>query len=321
MDLINELMDGQHVFSQYLVSSSNKCVNTKGKNYLNITLQDRTGEIAAKKWEVYPEDLSIFTPGNIVSVEGEVLSYNGSLQLKIISGETINRDGMDTSRFVPNSPVSIDTLKQELGAFVTSIKNEQIRTLTEYLIKKFKNRYLEYPAATRNHHNYLHGLLFHSLSMAKDADALAKLYPSLNRDLLIAGTLLHDIGKTIELSGPVATNYTTEGKLLGHISIMQAEIRMAAKELGMLNENDEEEEIPMLLEHMVLSHHGQPDYGSPVKPMTREAIALSMIDDFDAKMVMIDKALETIEPGTFTPKLFAFEDISLYRSTFDKKKD
>lgn len=320
MDLVKDLMDGSQVFSQYLVSSCNKCVNTKGKNYLNLTLQDRTGEIPAKKWDVYSDDLAIFTPGNIVSVQGEVLSYNGALQMKIISGEQVDRSHMDVSRFVPDAPVPLEDLKKKLIAYVESIQNEDIKKITTYLIKKFKTRYFDYPAATRNHHNYLHGLLFHSLSMADDADALTKLYPMLDRDILIAGTLLHDIGKTIEMSGPVATAYTTEGKLLGHISIMQAEIRMAAKELGMMNENDEETEIPMLLEHMVLSHHGQPDYGSPVYPMTLEAYALSIIDDFDAKMVMISKALENVAPGEFTPRIFALNDTALYAPKYKKKK-
>ncbi len=320
MDLIKDLMDGSQVFSQYLVSSCNKCVNTKGKNYLNLTLQDRTGEIPAKKWDVYPDDVAIFTPGNIVSVQGEVLSYNGALQMKIINGEQVDRSDMDVSRFVPDAPVSLEELKKKLVTYIESIENEDIKKITKYLIEKFKTRYFDYPAATRNHHNYLHGLLFHSLSMADDANALTKLYPMLDRDILIAGALLHDIGKTIEMSGPVATTYTTEGKLLGHISIMQAEIRMAAKELGMMNDNDEESEIPMLLEHMVLSHHGQPDYGSPVYPMTLEAYALSMIDDFDAKMVMISKALENIAPGDFTPRIFSLNDTPLYSPKYKKKK-
>lgn len=319
MDLIKDLTDGSQVFSQYLVSSCNKCVNTKGKNYLNLTLQDRTGEMPAKKWDVYADDLATFSPGNIVSVQGEVLSYNGALQMKILSGEKIDRSQMDVSRFVPDAPVSLEELKKELGDYLSSIKNPDIHRLTEHLLKKFKDRYLNYPAATRNHHNYLHGLLYHSLSMACLADSICVLYPGLDRDILIAGTLLHDIGKTIELSGPVATSYTTEGKLLGHISIMQGEIRIAAKELGMMNENDEEEEIPMLLEHMVLTHHGCPEYGSPLYPMTLEAHALSMIDDFDAKMVMIGKTLETLAPGEFSPRLFTLNDTSIYSPKYKKR--
>lgn len=319
MDLIKDLMDGNQVFSQYLVSSCNKCVNTRGKNYLNITLQDKTGEIAAKKWDVYEEDYSIFSPGSIVSIQGEVLAYNGALQVKIISGEKVDRAYMDVSRFVPEAPVSIESLSKKLDEYVSSIKNPDISKITKYLIDKFHKRYIDYPAATRNHHNFLHGLLFHSISMADAANAMCQLYPNLDRDILIAGTLLHDIGKTIEMSGPVATTYTVEGKLLGHISIMQAEIRMAAKELGMMNEDDEESEIPMLLEHMVLSHHGCPEYGSPVYPMTLEAYALSMIDDFDAKMALIDKTLENVAPGEMSPKVFALNDTCLYSPKYKKK--
>jgi len=319
MDLIKDLMDGSQVFSQYLVASCNKCVNTKGKNYLNITLQDKSGEIPAKKWDVYADDCDIFSPGNIVSIQGEVLAYNGSLQMKIISGEKIDRSRMDVSRFVPEAPISFDELTKKLDFYVASIQNQEIKKITEYLINKFKKRYLDYPAATRNHHNFLHGLLFHSLSMADMAEALCRLYKHLDRDILIAGTLLHDIGKTIEMSGPVATTYTTEGKLLGHISIMQGEIRMAAKELGMMSEDDEESEIPMLLEHMVLTHHGCPEYGSPLYPMTLEAYALSMIDDFDAKMALIDKSLENVAPGEWTPRIFALNDTCLYSPVYKKK--
>lgn len=313
MNPIKELYDGEHVYSQYLVSQSNRCVNSKGKPYLNLTLQDRTGEISAKKWEIEEGDLEVFTAGNIVAVEGEVLSYNGFLQMKVLSGELIPLEDVDASRFVPVAPVPLEELEAKLKNYVQSLAEGDLKTLTAYLIKKFYKKYVDYPAASRNHHNFAHGLLFHSLSMADDAEALSKLYPSLNRDILVAGALLHDIGKTIELSGPVSTRYTTEGKLLGHISIMQAEIRMAAKELKM------EGEIPMLLEHMVLSHHGKAEYGSPVPPLTREAIALSMIDDFDARMVMVDKAYEGVKPGEFTQKSFPLGDIALYKPLYEKK--
>jgi 3'-5' exoribonuclease len=150
--------------------------------------------------------------------------------------------------------------------------------------------------------------------MADLAEKVCQIYPSLNRDVLIAGTLIHDIGKTVELSGPVATQFTLEGKLLGHISIMQAEVRMAAKELGMTGE------IPVIMEHMVLSHHGIPEYGSPVMPLTREALALNMIDDMDAKMMILDKAYADVEPGGYTSKLFTMDERYFYKPLYTKEE-
>jgi 3'-5' exoribonuclease len=151
--------------------------------------------------------------------------------------------------------------------------------------------------------------------MADDAEALCRLYPSLSRDILIAGCLIHDIGKTIELSGPVATKYTLEGKLLGHISIMQAEIKEAADVLKMQGE------IPVLMQHMVLSHHNKPEFGSPMEPETREALALAMIDDFDAKMNILDKAYAGVNPGEWTQKVFAFDDRYFYQPFYSQKKE
>lgn len=313
MNPIKELYDGEHVYSQYLVSQSNRCVNAKGKPYLNLTLQDATGEIGAKKWEVEEGDMDTFAAGNVVSVEGEVLSYNGFLQMKVLSGDPVPLESVDASRFVPVAPVPLETLEKKLDAYLDSLAEGDLKTLTTYLVKKFYKKYVNYPAAVRNHHNFAHGLLFHSLSMADDAEALSKLYPNLNRDVLVAGAIVHDMGKTVELSGPISTKYTVEGKLLGHISIMAAEIRLAAKELGM------EGETPLILEHMVLSHHTKPEYGSPVPPLTREAIALAMIDDFDARMVMVEKAYEGVKPGEFTQKIFPLGDIALYKPLYNKK--
>ena len=149
--------------------------------------------------------------------------------------------------------------------------------------------------------------------MADLAEQVCKLYSKLNRDWVIAGALIHDLGKTIELSGPIATKYTIEGNLVGHISIMVAEIRMACKELKI------EGEKLTLLEHMIASHHSKPEFGSPVPPLTREALALAMIDDFDAKMNIVDKAVENADLGSFTEKIFALDGRAYYVPSYEKK--
>jgi 3'-5' exoribonuclease len=311
MKCIAELADGDHIESQFLVNAVSKGVTAASRSYLNVSLQDATGTIEGKKWDIEPEDENVLLVGNIIEVEGEVLLYKNALQMKILSVVSLPQDGIDFSRFVPSAPVPKEELLKKLDAYVASLQNPEVKQLTEYLIKKFHDAYVDYPAAVRNHHNFASGLLYHSLSMADDAEALCKLYPSLNRDVLIAGTLIHDIGKTLELSGPIATHFTLEGKLLGHISIMQAEVREAAKELKMTGE------IPVIMEHMVLSHHNKAEFGSPVPPETREALALALIDDFDAKMNILDKAYAGVAPGDWTQKIFTLDDRYFYNPLYN----
>lgn len=312
MKSIAELKDGDRLTGQFLVNGCTKGVTTASRSYLTINFQDATGSMDGKKWDIAENDEAIFAPGNIVAVEAEVISYKNALQMKILSGQALPLNGVDFTRFVPSSPVPKEQLITKLNAYLASLENPDVKKLTEYLIKKHYDAYVDYPAAVRNHHNYASGLLYHSLCMADAAEALAKLYPSLNRDVLVAGALIHDIGKTIELSGPVATKFTLEGKLLGHISIMQAEVKEAADELKMTGE------IPLVMEHMVLSHHNQPDFGSPIPPETREALALAMIDDFDAKMNILDKAYQGVEPGDWTQKVFTIDDRYFYKPLYTK---
>jgi 3'-5' exoribonuclease len=314
MKCIAELADGDHIQSQFLVNAVSKGVTAASRSYLNVSLQDATGTMEAKKWDIEPEDENVLVVGNIVAVEGEVLLYKTALQMKILSVLPLPQEDIDFSRFVPSAPVPKEELLKKLDAYVASLKNPDVKKLTEYLIKKFHDAYIDYPAAVRNHHNFASGLLYHSLSMADDAEALCKLYPSINRDVLIAGTLIHDIGKTLELSGPIATHFTLEGKLLGHISIMQAEVREAAKELNMTGE------IPVIMEHMVLSHHNKAEFGSPVPPETREALALALIDDFDAKMNILDKAYAGVAPGEWTQKVFTLDDRYFYNPLYNAEE-
>ena len=313
MEMIKDFEDGQHVFNQLLVTQVDKCVTTQGRSYLNVTLQDSSGSILGKKWDVFDGDLEVFKEGNIVAVEGEVLKYKGSLQFKIISGAQVSVSDVDVTKFVPQAPVPREELEKKLNAYMDSLEDKELQKIVKYLVNKFHDKYVVHPAAVRNHHNFASGLLYHSISMADMAEQICKLYPKLNRDWVVGGALIHDLGKTIELSGPIATKYTVEGNLVGHISIMVAEIRMAAKELGI------EGEKLTLLEHMIASHHSKPEFGSPIPPLTREALALAMIDDFDAKMNIVDKAVENADLGSFTEKIFALDGRAYYVPSYEKK--
>ena len=156
------------------------------------------------------------------------------------------------------------------------------------------------------HHEFSSGLIMHSLYMAEICDFLATKY-EVNRDLLITGAILHDFGKMLELEGPAVYHYSLEGKLIGHISIMCSEIREAANKLGLTSET------PVLLEHMILSHHGHLEFGSPVLPLTKEALMLSIVDLLDSKMMIVGKALEDVKPGEFTQKIYHIDNCSFYK--------
>lgn len=307
MVLLKDLLEGDRTSIQALVGSVSNGTNKSGAPYLNVELRDNSGSLTCKKWEVDGSDKDIFVVGNIVEVILEVIKYNDSLQGKILGAKLLPLEGIDTTRFIKAPPIPKEELIARFNKLVDSIKDKDCKALLDYFIKKFGETIYVAPAASSVHHEFSSGLLMHSVSLGEHADYFAKYYPDINRDLLVTGALLHDFGKMIELEGPAVYHYSLEGKLLGHISIMCAELKMAAKELGISGET------PLLLEHMVLSHHGQLEFGSPVLPLTKEALLLSMIDNLDSKMLVLDKAFSDVGEGEFTQKVFAIDGRSFYK--------
>ena len=329
---ISEFDDGMEVFGNFLVADCKRCVDSKGSPYLNVVLQDSSGTIDAKRWTCTKEDEEMLVKGKVVYIKGRVNRHNLVLQFRINEIDYVNEDEVNWGEFIAKAPVSLATLQAKLDAYIDSIQDADVKAIVNKMMDVFGKRYLKWPAAVRNHHEFMHGLLYHSITMADMAVKVAAVYPSLNRDILLAGVLIHDLGKTIELSGVNATSFTLEGKLLGHISIGQAELRKAAKEIGMyeydelpIQERKEthplyhKKEIAVLLEHMILSHHGQPDFGSPVRPLTREAYVLSVIDDLDAKMTILDKAYLGVEKGASTAKLFNMDERYFYKPYYTEE--
>ena len=306
MKMISEFTDHDRIEGQFLLGSVSKGVNTNGGSYFSVELRDASGQITAKKWDATLQDEEIFVTGNVISLIGETNRYKDALQLKILSAEVVPLDEIDVDRFVKAPPVSKNELIKKFNNYVNSIKNEDCQKLLKYMINKFDDKLYSYPAAVSIHHEYSSGLLMHSLSMADLAAFLCPIYDC-DYDILITGCLLHDMGKIIELEGPIVYKYSLEGKLLGHISIMCAEIRKAAEDLKITSE------VPLLLEHMILAHHGQPEFGSPVMPLTKEALLLSLIDNLDSKMVVVNKAIADIEPGNFSNKVFPLDNRSFYK--------
>ncbi len=305
--MIIDFNDGDHISGQFLVNSSAKCVNNQGSAYMNLELKDASGTINGKKWEASPEDESIYVQGNVVYIEGEVLKYKESLQVKILSGTFVDPNDIDVVKFIKQPPVPKEELIKRFNAHVESIKNEDCRKILDYEIKRLSPKLFDYPAAVSVHHDYGSGLLMHTVSMADLGVFLADYYPNVDKDILLTGILLHDMGKTIEFEGPIVYKYSLTGRLLGHISIMVSEIRRAAEGLKLTSE------VPLLLEHMVLSHHGSNEFGSPVLPMTKEALLLSLIDNLDSKMVIVEKALEGVNPGEFSQKIYPLDGRCIYK--------
>lgn len=310
MNGIATLKVGDSVDQYLLIKQSTKGVTTMGKPFMTLILQDKSGSIEAKLWDAGEEQVRLYPAGGIVHIGGEIQDYRGKMQLRIKQIRPAN-DEANVADLVQSSETPKEALFEEFSQYFFDIKNANISRITRHVVKKFQEQLMTFPAATKNHHEYVSGLLEHETSMLRLAKSICDLYPTLNRDLLYAGVILHDIGKVMELSGPISTVYTAKGNLLGHINIMVSEIEKAASELGI-----DGEEV-MLLEHMVLSHHGKEEYGSPKKPMIQEAEMLYYIDNIDAKMNMLKRALSKTEPGEFTERLFALDNRSFYKPTID----
>lgn len=303
---------GESIDLYLMIKQATTGVTTKGSPFMTVILQDKSGDLDAKLWDTTETHVETYRAGTIVRVGGDIHEYRGKNQLRIKSIRPVKEDeGVTIADLIPSSEKSKEVLFEELMSFFFEMKNAQIQRITRHLLKKHEAAFKTYPAATRNHHDYVSGLIDHVVSMLNLGKAIAELYPTLNKDLLYAGIILHDVGKVIELSGPIGTQYTVEGNLLGHITIMVNEIEKAAEELKI-----EGEEV-MLLQHMVLSHHGKEEWGSPKRPMLKEAEMLHYIDNIDAKMNMLNRALRQAQPGEFTERIFPLDNRAFYRPTFE----
>ena len=281
MHYINQLRSNDMVSEIYLCKEKRELKTKAGKNYYDLTLQDKTGSLDAKIWDLNP-GIEHFEALDFIKVEGSVTTYQGSLQLnvrrlrKAREGEFIPADYMPCSRY------DIDAMYKELLSIAATVKEPHLHALLEQLFVKDKNlvkSFKDHSAAKSIHHGFVGGLLEHTLSVTKLCDFYAQRYPLLNRDLLLTAAICHDIGKTKELSLFPANDYTDEGQLIGHIVTGVEIIGEKIRQIPGFPET-----IANELKHCILAHHGELEYGSPKKPALVEAIALSMADNLDAKM-------------------------------------
>ncbi len=298
MTYIKDIIDtGGRFEGPLLIKTADKGIATNGVEYYNINFQDVTGTINGKKWTVEEGDVELLQPGTIINVSGNIFQYRGHPQLKVEEIYKANEDEYDAADFYLSCPMKDEELLIEVDDLINLIEDEDIKKLTKTVIEENNEKYMTYPAAVSVHHAYRCGIVYHSISICKMALDVCKNYPQLNKDYLVAGALIHDIGKTREMNGIMASSYTFEGNLLGHISIGASIIMETGDKI-----NTPKDKVTILA-HMILSHHGKPEYGSAVVPQTAEAYVLHILDDLDSKMNILDNALNSVEVGEFSQRI------------------
>ena len=290
---VSDMRDGQGVSQCFLVKHKTQRSTRTGDPYLEITLADRTGIIAARAWAGAAQRYaSQFDEGEFVYVQGRVETYRNNLQIIVESirrlstheQESGKLPDFDPSLLVSTSDRDVDEMLQELIELTGTVEPEDLRQLTFHLLEKNKEQFSEHPAAVSKHHAYLGGLLEHTLEVAQGVSEFATRNPGLrlHHGLATAGAILHDIGKIVELENPIAASYGFEGQLIGHLLLGRDMIRDAAQPLTWSDER-----LPKLLEHILISHHGELEYAAAMVPKTAEAIAVYHFDNLSAKLNMV----------------------------------
>lgn len=296
MVFITDLNEGDSVSCIYLCKNKQVGTTKAGKTYYNLELVDKTGSIAGKVWEL-SNAIGHFESKNFIKVDGQVTSFNGELQLNIRKIRLAEEGEFVEADYMPTSKKNVEDMYSQLLALVDSLDREYYKVLLRKFFvddAAFVRDFKGHSAAKSMHHGFMGGLLEHSLAVAKMCDYYTTYYPVLNRDLLITAALLHDIGKVYEISKFPENDYTDSGQLLGHIV------------MGTMMVRDKINEIPEFpgkaaneLEHCILAHHGELEYGSPKKPALIEALALSFADNTDAKLQMFIEELDKAKDGSW----------------------
>ncbi|MDR3241229.1 MAG: HD domain-containing protein [Lactobacillaceae bacterium] len=295
-----------------LLKSVEARVTNSGKPYLAITVADRSMEISGMKWDSTEEEFKNLHAGEVVAVSGVRQEYRDKPQLKIFEVRpTTLGEPNNPADYMAAGPMKAKEMEEEVNSLLFQIVNPTWQRIVRYLLNEYHEKFFTYPAAKSNHHAFAGGLGFHTLSIARLAMSVSKQYDNVDASLLLAGALLHDLGKVLELSGPIATVYTVPGNLIGHIVLIDEQIVLAAKELNL----DLFSEDMIVLRHVVLAHHGQLEFGSPVRPLIKEANILHQLDELDANIQSFDNALKDTEPGEFSARAWALDNRAVYKPT------
>lgn len=302
---IADMIPGDAVEGFYLLRSAASKTSASGSPYLNAVLADVSGSIETKVWN-YPGPIGAAEEGKIVKIRGTVSAFRGAPQLSVERIRLAQKqDDYDLSALVPVAPMDADEMLAVVEATVASLRDDDYRAICTEMLGRHMDAFRSIPAAKSVHHSFVNGLLMHTGNMLKIADRLAGLYAdTIDRDLLLAGTLLHDFAKEEEFAFSelgLVTEYSTKGRLLGHLTMGAQEIAEIAKELQV------PEEKSVLLQHMILSHHGEPEFGAAVRPQCAESELLSLIDLIDSRMEIYRETFASVPEGKFSQRIFALD--------------
>ncbi len=315
---INALAAGSDITDFFMVKSIGIKMGSNKKNYLDLMLGDSSGEMNGKKWDVSDEEadsLMGIAEGDIVKIKAQVTEWNGIRQLRIGRIRKAEaKDELQMADFVKAAPED----PQEMFSYVleraNAIKDEGLKRLAVNALEENREKLLYYPGAMRNHHAELAGLLYHIRRMLTMGLKACQVYTNLDKDWVVCGVIMHDMEKLSELKSNemgISSGYTASGNMLGHLVMGAIKLEERAKAAGL------SEEKTVMMQHMIISHHYEPEFGSPIKPLFPEAELLHYLDMLDAKMFDFEAALETAEPGSFTERVRTLDGRMLYKPTFE----
>lgn len=293
-----------------LVKSCERKLNKNGEPYLDMVLSDRSGEINAKLWK-YDENIhGVYEVNTLVKVQGIITKFNDADQLRVDRIRKVNEtDNVKIEDYVSSAVYSGEMMFDELIGIADTFADEELKSIVKTILYDNKEKLLYYPAAFKLHHAMRSGLLQHTLSIVRLAQGVCRIYPFVDSDLLLSGAMLHDIAKLEELVAGetgIASGYSVEGTLLGHLVKGAMLIDKTAERLGVSHDK------AVLLEHMLISHHGDPEFGAAVRPLFIEADILSALDRLDARIVEVNNAVSGVEAGGFSSRQWALDNRSFY---------
>ena len=309
--------DNQIITTYFCLAALSLREKKSGGQYLALTLGDKTGALEARMWEAFESPFSTCGEGCYVKVQGKIENYKGAWQITIVQMRNAAESEVEPADFQPIADRPMEDMDAELRGIIANFRDADLRRLVLAFLDdpEIGPAFRTAPAAKVLHHAWLHGLLEHVLGLAKLILALAPFYPEVDPDLAVTGAILHDIGKIRELAWKTAFTYTLEGQLIGHISIAQGMLREKVQALAPFPDR-----LRVLVEHMILSHHGRLEFGSPKLPMTPEAMLLSAVDDLEAKFAAMRREFRAAESGGKRPGEPTDWVRSMERNLFDSQR-
>lgn len=311
---ISDIKISQELVTYLIVKSVAVKVGSNKKAYLDLLLADRTGEISAKKWDIADEELpglNKIKEGSIIKVKALVTEWNGMKQLRVTRiRQTSAEDNIEMKDYIKAAPEDASDMYSYILGKAEAFSDRDLRAICVRQLEANRDKLMYYPAAQKNHHAELAGLLYHIKRMLMTAEKVCQVYTNLNSELVMAGVILHDMEKLNEIVANelgMASGYSFEGKMLGHLVQGVRTIDRLAEELNVPREK------AVMLEHMMLSHHYEPEFGSPKRPLFPEAEMLHYLDMIDAKMFDMQEAIEKTEPGQFSDKVWTLDNRTIYR--------